>query len=129
MSHGVDHAEQIIARRDQDDQDTQSHEPRPQPAAVKTAAPGRSQQERDQDRGGGEPENDPERRRHRVSLKDLDRELLEADDVLELVEEAFFDVLRLAADAAQLPQRLLLLLRQVRGDDDPHVDELVPPPA
>src|SRR2546423_4028318 len=51
--------------------------------------------------------------------------LVEADDVLELVEKALLDVLRLAADAAQLPERFLLLFGQVGGNYDPYVDELV----
>src|ERR1700730_1449968 len=51
--------------------------------------------------------------------------LLEADGVLELVEKALLDVLWLAADAAQLLQRLLLLVGQVGRNHDPHVDEVV----
>src|SRR6202171_3562761 len=51
--------------------------------------------------------------------------LLEADGVLELVEKALLNVLRLAANAAQLLQRLPLLFGQVGGNHDPHVDELV----
>src|ERR1700737_4552263 len=50
---------------------------------------------------------------------------LETDGVLELVEKALLDVLRLAADAAQLLQRLPLLFGQVGGNHHPHIDELV----
>src|SRR2546421_268966 len=59
------------------------------------------------------------------SLRNLERPLLEADDVLELVEKALLDLLRFAADAAQLAHRLLLLLAQIGGNHDPHKNQLV----
>src|SRR5438132_12386597 len=51
--------------------------------------------------------------------------LVETDDLLEAVEKSLLDVLWLAAAAAQLTERLLLFLGQVRRDHDPHVDDLV----
>src|SRR5439155_1366988 len=57
------------------------------------------------------------------------RPLLETDDLLEPVEKALLDVLRLAADPAQLTERLLLFLSQVGRDDDSHVDNLVAAPT
>src|SRR2546425_1463548 len=59
------------------------------------------------------------------SVRNLKRSLLEPDDVLELVEKALLDLLRFAADATQLAQRLLLLLGQIGGNHDPHKDQLV----
>src|SRR3989442_8199024 len=61
----------------------------------------------------------------RPSVRNLKRLLLEPDDVLELVEKALLDLLRFAADAAQLAQRLLLLLGEIGGNHDPHKDQLV----
>src|SRR5467141_669018 len=61
----------------------------------------------------------------RPSVRNLKRSLLEPDDVLELVEKALLDLLRFAADAAQLAHRLLLLLGQVGGNHDPHKDQLI----
>src|SRR2546428_2193194 len=61
----------------------------------------------------------------RPSVRNLKRLLLEPDDVLELVEKALLDLLRFATDAAQLAQRLLLLLGEIGGNHDPHKDQLV----
>src|SRR3989440_1038026 len=61
------------------------------------------------------------------SLRNLERPLLEPDDVLELVEKALLDLLRFAADAAQLAQRLPLLLGQIGGNHDADKDQLVAP--
>src|SRR5438067_13540992 len=55
--------------------------------------------------------------------------LVETDDLLEPVEKPLLDVLRFAADAAQLTERLPLFLRQVRRDDDSHIDDLVATPT
>src|SRR5438046_8870562 len=57
------------------------------------------------------------------------RSLVETDDLLEPVEKALLDVLRLAADTAQLMERLLLFLSQVGGNDDSHIDDLVATPT
>src|SRR5438445_6263438 len=59
------------------------------------------------------------------SLRNRKRWLLEPDNVLELVEKALLDLLRFAVDAAQLAQRLLLLLGQVGGNHDSDKDQLV----
>src|SRR5438045_2047141 len=61
------------------------------------------------------------------SLRNLERSLLEPDDVLELVEKALLDLLRFSADAAQLTQRLPLLLGQIGRDHDSDKDQLVAP--
>src|SRR5438105_347722 len=61
------------------------------------------------------------------SLRNPERSLLEPDDVLELVEKALLDLLRFAADAAQLAQRLPLLLGQIGGNHDADKDQLVAP--
>src|SRR5207237_9252942 len=55
--------------------------------------------------------------------------LVETDDLLEAAEKSLLDVLRLAADTAQLMERLLLFLSQVGRDHDPHVDDLVAAPT
>src|SRR5256886_8523669 len=59
------------------------------------------------------------------SLRNLERSLLEPDDVLELVEKALLDLLRFSADAAQLTQRLPLLLGQIGRNHDSDKDQLV----
>src|SRR5213080_1708116 len=61
------------------------------------------------------------------SLRNLERSLLEPDDVLELVEKAFLDLLWFATDAAQLAQRLPLLLGQIGRNHDSDKDQLVAP--
>src|SRR5437879_2123638 len=61
------------------------------------------------------------------SLRNLERSLLEPDDVLELVEKALLDLLWFAADAAQLAQRLPLLLGQIGRNHDSDKDQLVAP--
>src|SRR5437762_5952070 len=59
------------------------------------------------------------------SLRNLERSLLEPDDVLGLVDRALLDLLRFAADAAQLAQRLPLLLGQTGRNHDSDKDQLV----
>src|SRR5256885_2143661 len=59
----------------------------------------------------------------------LARSLIETNDLLEPVEKALLDVLRLAADTPQLTEGLLLFLGQIGGDDDSHVDDLVATPT
>src|SRR2546423_428907 len=57
------------------------------------------------------------------------RSLVETDDLLEPVEKALLDVLRLAADTAQLMERLLLFLSQVGRNNDSHINDLVATPT
>src|SRR4030081_2264591 len=57
------------------------------------------------------------------------RLLLETDDVLELVEKALLDVLRLGAAAAQRAWRRLLFLGQIGGNHEPHKDQLIAAPS
>src|SRR5437879_9755065 len=108
----VDDAENVFASRQQRHDHAKDDQARPQPASVEAAAPGRTDQQREHNGDRGDQYTETNRRRHRASLPRLEACLVEADDVLELVEKALFDVLRLAADAAQLAERFLLLFGQ-----------------
>src|SRR5438067_7040758 len=111
---GVDHTVEVIAGRDDHDENPKRHEAWPQPALIEAASPGRTQQQRQHDSCRGDREKNAERRRHGLSLRKLGGALVETDDLLEPVEKSLLDVLWFAADAAQLTERLLLFIGQVR---------------